>query len=74
VRGKFLAGARNLNGKTNISCARSDRAPQNQKPKAEKNEPELNLVAVAKKTPVEEKIETNRPSQRKIQLKHKNIS
>jgi hypothetical protein len=36
VRGKLLAGFKNPNGKTNISCGRSAGAPQNQRPKAEK--------------------------------------
>jgi hypothetical protein len=72
--GKFLAGTENPNGKTNIRCGRSAGAPQNQKPKAEKNGPELDLVAAAKKTLVKEKTETDRSGQRKIQTKHKNIS
>jgi hypothetical protein len=52
VQGKFLAGAENPDGKTKISCGRSVQALQNQKPKAEKSEPELDLVVPAKKTPV----------------------
>jgi hypothetical protein len=52
MRGKFLAGAENPDGKTKISYGQSAGAPQNQKQKEEKSEPELDLVAAAKKTPV----------------------
>jgi hypothetical protein len=72
MRGKFLASAENPNAKTNISCGREHHRTKNRRQR--KNGPELDLVAAAKKTPVVEKIETDRPGQQKIQTKHKNIS